>query len=52
VSYNGRPAADLPLSGKDWYFKAGAYVQSNPATGDTAPAAGQVVIYSLEVEHR
>jgi len=52
VGYNGELKAELPLSGSTWYFKAGAYVQSNPTKGDTATAAGQVVIYSLEVDHR
>jgi poly(beta-D-mannuronate) lyase len=51
VRYNGEQKADLPLSGSTWYFKAGAYVQSNPSKGDTAAAAGQVIIYSLEVDH-
>ena len=51
VSYNGEQKADLPLSGNTWYFKAGAYVQSNPSKGDADTAAGQVVIYSLEVTH-
>jgi hypothetical protein len=52
VSYNGNPKAELPLSGSTWYFKAGAYVQSNPSKGDAAGAAGQVIIYALEVDHR
>ena len=52
VSYNGSPKAELPLSGSTWYFKAGAYVQSNPSKGDAAGAAGQVIIYALEVDHR
>ena len=51
VGYNGEPKAELPLSGSTWYFKAGAYVQSNPSKGDAATAAGQVIIYSLEVDH-
>ena len=51
VGYNGEQKADLPLSGSTWYFKAGAYVQSNPSKGDARPAAGQVIIYSLEVDH-
>jgi hypothetical protein len=52
VAYNGQPKAEIPLSGSTWYFKAGAYVQSNPAKGDAVGAAGQVVIYALEVVHR
>jgi len=51
VGYNGEVKAELPLSGSTWYFKAGAYVQSNPTKGEAATAAGQVVIYSLEVTH-
>ena len=51
VGYNGEPKVELPLSGSTWYFKAGAYVQSNPSKGDPITAAGQVVIYSLEVTH-
>jgi hypothetical protein len=51
VGYNGVVKADLPLSGSTWYFKAGAYVQSNPSKGDATTAAGQVIIYSLEVIH-
>lgn len=52
VGYNGEPKAELPLSGNTWYFKAGAYVQSNPTKGDAPTAQGQVVIYSLQVDHR
>ena len=52
VSYNGNPKAELPLSGSTWYFKAGAYVQSNPSKGDASGAAGQVIIYALEVDHK
>jgi len=51
VRYNGQPKVDLQLSGNAWYFKAGAYVQSNISKGDAANATGQVIIYSLNVEH-
>lgn len=51
ISCNGTKKADLPLAGSGWYFKAGAYVQSNTGKGDTASAVGQVVIYSLTVTH-
>ena len=44
-------AKDLPLSGTGWYFKAGAYVQSNTSTGDRPPANAQVVVCSLTVTH-
>ena len=51
IAYNGVPAADLPLSGSGWYFKAGSYVQSNPGQGDRPDAVGTVVIYALRATH-
>ena len=52
VRYNDQPPVELPLSGTGWYFKAGAYVQSNTTTtGDRPPASAQVVIYSLTTTH-
>jgi poly(beta-D-mannuronate) lyase len=51
IFYNGSLAADIPMNGSGWYFKAGAYVLSNPDKGDSPDAEGQVVIYSLRVEH-
>ncbi|GAA3104364.1 polysaccharide lyase family 7 protein [Pseudonocardia yunnanensis] len=51
IFYNGNLAADIPMSGSGWYFKAGAYVLSNPDKGDSPDAEGQVVIYSLHVQH-
>ena len=51
VSYNAIPKADISLSGSGWYFKTGSYVQSNPSRGDTPDAIGQVVLYSLSVQH-
>jgi Alginate lyase len=51
VSYNAAPKADILISGSGWYFKTGSYVQSNPARGDTPDALGQVVLYSLNVQH-
>jgi hypothetical protein len=39
VRYNDQPPVDLPLSGTGWYYKAGAYVQSNTTTGDRPPTA-------------
>jgi hypothetical protein len=51
VSYNGATKVDLSLSGSEWYFKAGAYVQSNTSTGDQPPANAQVVIYALTATH-
>lgn len=51
VDYNGVRAADIPLAGDGWYFKAGTYTQSNPSRGDAPDAVGQVVIYALDVQH-
>jgi hypothetical protein len=51
VRYNDQPPIDLPLSGTGWYFKTGAYVQSNTTTGDRPPASAQVVIYALTTTH-
>ena len=51
VSYNATPKADISLSGSGWYFKTGSYIQSNPSRGDTPHALGQVVLYSLDVQH-
>lgn len=51
VSYNGRQAGDIPLAGEGWYFKAGTYTQSNPERGEAPEAAGEVVIYALDVQH-
>jgi poly(beta-D-mannuronate) lyase len=51
LSYNDTTTVDLPLSGTGWYFKAGAYVQSNTSTGDRPPASAQVVISALTVTH-
>ena len=38
-------------SGSGWYFKTGTYVQSNPSWGEASDAVGQVVLYSLDVQH-
>lgn len=51
VTYNGRQAGDIPLAGDGWYFKAGTYTQSNPERGEAPDAAGEVVIYALDVQH-
>ena len=51
VSYNGTQKADIVKSGAGWYFKAGSYVQSNLSRGDAPDAQGQVVIYTLHVQH-
>jgi hypothetical protein len=51
VLYNGEKKAELPLTGAGWYWKVGAYVQSNTSTGDAADAMGEVVVYSLSGAH-
>ncbi|OZM78841.1 polysaccharide lyase family 7 protein [Pseudonocardia sp. MH-G8] len=51
VYYNGGQAAELPLHGSSWYFKVGAYTQSNPEKGDEPGAAGEVVVYDLALDH-
>jgi hypothetical protein len=51
LRYNDTQKVDLPLTGTGWYFKAGAYVQSNTSTGDQPPAHAQVVIYALTATH-
>jgi hypothetical protein len=51
VFYNGEQAAELPLHGSSWYFKVGAYTQSNPEKGDESGAAGEVVVYDLALNH-
>jgi poly(beta-D-mannuronate) lyase len=51
VFYSATPKADITTSGSGWYFKAGSYIQSNPSRGDTPDALGQVVLYSLTVQH-
>jgi len=51
VTYNGSKTVELPLSGTGWYFKTGAYVQSNIEKGDKAGTVGEVTIYSVKVTH-
>jgi hypothetical protein len=51
VYYNGKKKADIAKSGTGWYFKAGAYLQSNTEKGDTTGAPGKVAIYGLKVSH-
>ncbi len=51
VFYNGVPAAEINRSGTGWYFKCGAYVQSNTSKGDRPTAAGEVVVHQLDVSH-
>lgn len=51
VLYNGEKKAELPLSGSGWYWKVGAYVQSNSSTGDGADSTGEVVVYKADISH-
>jgi hypothetical protein len=50
ITYDGKKTVTYDKVGKNYYFKAGCYTQSN--TDDDAPDAyGEVVIYALKVEH-
>jgi hypothetical protein len=51
VTYNGEQRAEIERSGSSWYWKVGAYTQSNPERGDDPDAVGEVVVYSLSIEH-
>jgi hypothetical protein len=51
VWHNGELKADLPIYGSTSYFKAGAYVNSNPDKGASASDVGQVVIYGIDISH-
>jgi hypothetical protein len=51
VFYDGEQKAEIEQSGSQWYWKVGAYTQSNPDKGDAADAAGEVVVYSLDIQH-
>ncbi len=51
ISYNGRQLVDIAKSGSGWYFKTGAYIQSNPSKGDSADAVATVVLQRLSVQH-
>lgn len=51
VWFNGALKASLPINGAGNYFKAGAYVNSNPEKGASPSDVGQVVIYGLKISH-
>jgi hypothetical protein len=51
VWFNGALKADLAINGAESYFKAGAYVNSNPEKGADPSDVGQVVIYGLKISH-
>ena len=49
VAVEGGQRAEFSVDDESCYWKAGAYVQSNPSKGDKPDAFGEVVIYSLRV---
>jgi Alginate lyase len=51
VYYNDVRKAEIVQAGTGWYFKTGAYLQSNPEKGDRVDAISQVALYSLHVTH-
>ena len=51
VLYNGQKKAEPPLSGSGWYWKVGAYVQSNTEKGESPDSTGEVTVYSLKCVH-
>ncbi|MGE3289750.1 MAG: polysaccharide lyase family 7 protein [Pseudonocardia sp.] len=51
VYLGGERKVSVPLRGSGWYFKAGAYLQSNVDRGDAPDAVGEAVIEQLRVEH-
>lgn len=54
VTYNGgndEKKIELEESGSSWYFKVGAYTQSNEKKGDKPGAVGEVVVYKMKLEH-
>jgi poly(beta-D-mannuronate) lyase len=51
VAYNGKTAGSMPATGSGWYFKTGAYLQSNTAHRDAPTATGAVRLYSATVNH-
>ncbi len=52
VSQGGKPALDWMVQRSGCYFKAGCYTQSSVAKGDRPDAAGEVVVYQLQVAHQ
>jgi Alginate lyase len=51
VLYNGQKKAELPLEGSGWYWKVGAYVQSNGDHGDGGNSSGAVTVYRANITH-
>jgi poly(beta-D-mannuronate) lyase len=50
VFHDGSLATTIPVAGAGWYFKTGAYLQSN-ADYDAPDALGSVVLYDVQVAH-
>jgi poly(beta-D-mannuronate) lyase len=51
VTYNNARTVTYKKTGEDYYFKAGCYTQSNEDQDEPDGAYGEVVIYSLAVQH-
>jgi hypothetical protein len=51
VWYNDQQKADLDVPATKSYFKAGAYVNSNPDKGASPSDVGKVTIYGLKITH-
>jgi hypothetical protein len=52
--YNGKPVAGPPkTTGKEFYFKGGLYLQSNPSTApsESTEEYGEIVLYKCEATH-
>lgn len=51
ITYNGARTIRYKETGEEYYFKAGCYTQSNEDKDEPDGAYGEVVIYSLDVQH-
>ena len=51
ILYNGVDKGDIALSGTSWFWKVGAYEQSNPSKGDGEGNFGEVAVYSISSTH-
>lgn len=51
VTYNNTRTVTYKETGEEYYFKAGCYTQSNEDQDEPRDAYGEVVIYSLAVQH-
>lgn len=52
VLYNGVVKYTTTLNKSGLYFKAGAYLQSSPAKGESPTAFGEVLVYGLRLIHQ